>query len=87
MSSGLKLIVILLVYFRIVFCSSVKIPKCCPAGEQFNDSMSCVTSNSVTEDWAWVTNSSRPLNHDVTVATFNPTILANTSLSCPPLSR
>jgi hypothetical protein len=91
MSTGLRLTVIIGVYFRIVFCSSVKrqlqIPKCCPAGEHFNDSLSCVTSNSILEDWAWIVNSSILLNHEATVSTFSPTILANTSLNCPSPSR
>jgi hypothetical protein len=91
MSSGLKLTVIIGVCFRIAFCLSVKrqfeIPKCCPTGEQFNDSMACVTSNSIPEDWEWLINSSIPLNHEVTVSTSSPTILANTSLSCPSFSR
>jgi hypothetical protein len=93
MFSGLKLMLTLTVsvYLRIVFCLTVKgqlhIPKCCPVGEQFNESMICITSGSVTDDWGWVINNSIAFGDETTISTFNLTILANTSLSCQALSR
>jgi hypothetical protein len=93
MFGGLKIILALSVYsyLRITFCSSIRgvleIPKCCAVGEKFNGSMACVTSDSDTEDWEWVINNSIALNHELTFSDFSFTTLANTSLSCPPLSR